>query len=359
MQATAPFSLTVLTAGPSQPHAGWTAVDELASLLASYFDAPVISPRPVAPPAWRRALRRSRPCFAPAEAAPGDVLFVVARSPEDLHMIEAIPQVHRRFARIQAFIADSYHYEGFPKWAGTLDKLTATAREDVAHLRSRGIDAQHVYQGTDALRWAPRRERSRDIDLIAYGRTPASFHREFQRRFHADGSPHLYLHSPIGSLAGPTVLQERGMLFKLLHRTNISLAFHMFVEPQGDRPRSMMVTSRWLESLVAGCIVAGQRPASSMADEMLNWAGSTVELPDAPADAADALHEMLSCGEEIVEQRRSNVCNVLHQHDWRHRIVQLCGVMGWPVPDALSCDLQRLADLAGRWSQPTQEVTTS
>ncbi len=352
MQAKSPFSLTVLTAGPSQPHAGWAAVDELAYLLADYFGAPVVSPTPVTAPAWRRALRRERPCFARAEAATADVLFVVARSPEDLHMIEAIPQVRRKFGRIQAFIADSYHYEGFPKWAGTLDKVTATAREDVEHLRRRGIDAQHVYQGTDALRWAPQGARNRDIDLISYGRTPASFHREFQRRFHAEGSPHLYLHSPIGSLAGPTVHQERGMLFKLLHRTNISLAFHLLMEPQGSRPRSMMVTSRWLESLVSGCIVAGKRPVSSMADEMLPWAGATMELPDTPFDAADALHEMLSRGDEFAEQRRSNVLNVLNRHDWRIRIAQLCDVMGWPVPDALSRDLQRLADLAGHWSQP-------
>lgn len=72
------------------------------------------------------------------------------------------------------------------------------------------------------------------------------------------------------------------MLFKLLHRSRISLAFHLFVEPQGNRPRSMMVTSRWLESLLSGCIVAGKRPVSRMADDMLFWPGATTELSDEP-----------------------------------------------------------------------------
>lgn len=345
-----PFSLTVLSAGPSQPHAGWAAVDELAFLLAGYFTAPLASPVPKPEPGWRRAFGGGRTRFEELPLAGGDVLFVVARGPDDLHMVNAIPDVHRKFKRIQAFVTDSYHHAGFPRWTGALDKVAVTAREDVAHLRQSGIRAHHLYQGTDALRWAPKAGRTRDIDLIAYGRTPPSYHREFQRRFHADSSPHLYLHSPIGSLVGPGVHQERGMLFKLLHRTRISLAFHLMVEPQGSRPRSMMVTSRWLESLAAGCIVAGRRPVSAMASDMLDWQGATVELPAAPADAGDRLHQMLSAHDSALEaQRRQNVAHVLDRHDWRYRIRDLCRLMDWPVPQRLADDLERLAGLGARW----------
>ena len=70
----------------------------------------------------------------------------------------------------------------------------------------------------------------------------------------------LYLHSPIGTRIGADVYTERPMMLKLLQRSKISLAFHLLVEPVGQRPRAAgFVTSRWLELL-------GSRAASSLAN---------------------------------------------------------------------------------------------
>jgi hypothetical protein len=132
------------------------------------------------------------------------------------------------------------------------------------------------------------------------------------------------------------------MLFKLLHRTRTSLAFHLLIEPQGGRPRSMMVTSRWLESLLSGCVVAGRRPVSCMADEMLNWPGSTIELSTDPQEAVQELQRLLQNEEALQEQRRINVRNTLQRHDWRQRIVSLCALNQWEVPQALQDELQQL-----------------
>jgi hypothetical protein len=164
--------------------------------------------------------------------------------------------------------------------------------------------------------------------------------------FHDPASPHLYLHSPLGNITGASVHLERGMLFKLLHRTRISLAFHLYVEPQGNRPRSMMVTSRWLESLLSGCIVAGKRPVSRMADEMLFWPGATVELADDPRQAGEEVLDLLRRNDGLAAQRRSNIRHAILHHDWRYRIRTLCGLFGLPLPAALEEDIGRLAALA-------------
>jgi hypothetical protein len=203
-----------------------------------------------------------------------------------------------------------------------------------------------LYQGTDSLTWAPRHSHAREIDIMGFGRTPPSYHQHFSRLFHAASSPHLYLHSPLGNITGPSVHLERGMLFKLLHRTRISLAFHLFMEPQGNRPRSMMVTTRWLESLLSGCIVAGKRPVSRMADEMLFWAGATVELDDQPEHAAGQLVDMLARNDDFASQRQTNIRHVIMHHDWRDRIQTLCGLFNIPLPDRLRSDLQQLQELA-------------
>ena len=345
------MKLSVLCAGPADPHVGWVAIDELATLTARYFDAELLTPRPVAPSWVNRLVRGGRAGFEPVATRGGDVLFVVARGPEDLALIDAVPQARRRFSRIVAWVTDSYHQAGFGRATAQYDAITVTAHEDAALPRQRyGVTAHPLHQGIDTLAWAPQAEHRREIDLIGFGRTPPSYHAAFVERFHRADSPHLYLHSPLGHVTGAQVHAERAMLFKLLQRSSVSLAFHLFVEPQGQRPRSMMVTSRWLESLVSGCIVAGRRPVSRMADEMLGWPGATVELAERPQDAAAQLVELFAQRDALGEQRRRNVREMMQRHDWRDRIARMCGLFGWEQPAALIEDLQRVRERAAAFA---------
>jgi len=345
------MKISVLCRGHASPHAGWVAIDELADLLVHYFDAELLSPAPAAT-RWTDRLRRHRhQRFEALDSAGGDVLVVVATHPGDLSLIQSIPKCRERFGKIYAWVTDSYHHAGYRREAATYDAITVTAKEDVDYPRERfGVSVHQLYQGADCLTWVPTQERNRDIDIIAFGRTPPSYQEYLSTRFHAPESPYLYLHSPLGHLAGPTVHRERGMLMKLLQRTRISLAFHLLIEPQGDRPRSMMVTSRWLESLLSGCLVAGKRPLSQMADDMLSWPGATVELDDDPRDAGEQLVEMLENNDDFHAQRRRNIREMIVRHDWRYRIDELCRLFDLPQPPKLAEDLGRLQDLAGQFS---------
>lgn len=341
------MKLTVLCSGIANPHVGWLAIDELAHLLAYYFSAELLSPTlsPASP--LRKFVGRERPQFFPVECQGGDVLMVVAHGPFDLAMAGAIANVRQKFSKIYGFVADSYFTQGYPRETALYDAIIVTAHEDIAYPAEKfGIKTLQLYQGTDALRWAPREEQARTIDLISYGRTPPSYHTAFRKHFHSPDSPYLYLHSPLGHQTGDSVVPERAMLFKLLHRTQISLAFHLFVEPQGNRPRSMMVTSRWLESLLSGCIVAGKRPISRMANEMLCWDGATVELANDPRQALDQLIELLQRKDELEGQRRRNIKNIMKNHDWRLRLERICEAFNWEKPKKLTDDLIILGVLA-------------
>jgi len=338
---------SILYAGLASPHAGWVAIDELAELLAHYFEAEVLSPKPLTASWPVRMLRPHKVHFEPLQTGGGDVLIVVARGPGDLGMINAIPDCRKKFGKIYGFVTDSYFQAGFVKETGLFDAITVTAHEDVAYPKNRfGIPVHQLYQGADCLTWVPRESREREIDVIGFGRTPPSYQACFSKRFHPSSSPYLYLHSPLGNLSGPSVQLERGMLFKLLQRTRVSLAFHLYVEPQGDRPRSMMVTSRWLESLLSGCTVVGRRPVSRMADEMLFWSGATLELSEDPDVAADELVTLLSRHDQMEQQQRANIFHSLGHHDWRYRIRDLCSKFDLPVPLALNDDLSRLQDIS-------------
>ena len=341
------LKVSVLSPGLADPWVAWAPIDELATMLARYFKAELLLPASREPSSIQRLIGRSGTNYGPVQTDGGDVLFVVARMPSDLAAIRSIADCRKKFKRIVAWVTDSYFQAGFTRDTAQYDAITVTAHEDIAFVRDKfSTQAYQCYQGADCLTWVPRQEIARVIDLISFGRTPPSYHRQLQQDFHGPDSPYLYLHSPLGNLQGSIVHTERGMLFKLLRRTSLSLAFHLYVEPQGNRPRSSMVTSRWLESLLSGCIVAGKRPQSRMAEEMLFWPGSTVELSDDPVIAVQELTEMLRAGDEFGQQRRSNIRHMLLHHDWRFRIRQMCELFSLEVPSSLLEDLDRVQSLA-------------
>jgi hypothetical protein len=150
------MKMTVMCAGMSSPHAGWVAIDELAYILQRSFNAELISPK-VQKNSWlRRVTGREKQQFEPLQARGGDVLFVVARGPEDLSMVRALGNVRAQFAQVHAFVTDSYFQAGFYDDTRLFDSITVTAHEDLAFPRQKfGIQVHQLYQGTDALQWVP------------------------------------------------------------------------------------------------------------------------------------------------------------------------------------------------------------
>jgi hypothetical protein len=345
------MKITVLYAGLAEPHAGWAAVDELAELIGAYFHAEILSTKKATPP-WPLNRFHQGKKFEPIETAGGDVLIVIARQPGGLAMINGIANCRKKFGRIFGIVTDSYFRDGYMDETGLFDMITVTSHDDMAYPNKKfGVKVHQLYQGADCLAWAPRTRKVRDIDIIGFGRIPKNYHTRFTHCFHRAESPYLYLHSPLGNLTGSSVHLERGMLFKVLQRTRISLAFNLFVETDGNRPRSMMVTSRWLESLLAGCIVAGRRPVSRMADEMLFWPGATIELSENPEIATEELNTLLADNDSMEEQRLVNISQMIANHDWRHRIVEFSNMTGLPRPEMLSNDIEKLGELGASFTK--------
>ncbi|TCD48558.1 glycosyltransferase [Chlorobium sp. N1] len=340
------MKISVLHAGLAEPHAGWIAVDEFGGILAKLFNAEILSTKK-ASGSGLRGLFNGGKRYEAAKTDGGDALIVIARQPGGLSMINGIKDCRKKFDRIFGVVTDSYFHAGYMEESALYDMITVTAHEDVAFPQEKfGIRVEQMYQGADCLQWAPRSAKKREIDIIGFGRIPKNYHSAFTRTFHSPDSPYLYLHSPLGNLTGESVPIERGMLFKLLHRTRMSLAFNLFVDTEGNRPRSMMVTSRWMESLLAGCIVAGKKPVSRMADEMLFWPEVTVELSDNPGEATNELKQILADNDRLEVQRRINMANMIRHHDWRHRITDFCTMTGLPRPATLPDDIERLEALA-------------
>src|SRR5260370_12536102 len=166
----------------------------------------------------------------------GKLLLVVARAPNDLKMLMSIRNVRKKFRYIAGYVIDSYFTENFPSVTTHYDHIFSTTQEGAETVKTRfGTSSSVLPQGFDCLTWACLND-ARSIDLIGFGRQPPTYHHDFQRAFHTEASPLLYLHSPIGAINARAVCDERPMLLKLLQRSRLSLAFRLGVEPQTIRP---------------------------------------------------------------------------------------------------------------------------
>jgi hypothetical protein len=343
----------VLLSRRNPPSAGWVAVDEFEDLFNRLCGGRILCPehrtmlRGPLGKAQRRLLGQyHRLTNIDAEA---ELLLVVARTPSDLRMLYTLAGARKRFRRIAGYVIDSYFTEGFESSVKDYDHIFSTSQEGADLVRERfGISSSVLHQGFDCLAWA-NIDPARSIDLIGFGRQPASYHREFQRSFHDSRSNILYLHSPIGAKTGLAVWEERPMMLKLLQRSKMSLAFHLLVEPQEARPRSAnFVTSRWFESLAAGCVVVGKRPLGKMAAEMFGWPNALIELPDAPSEAAALIKTLAFDAKFLRETRTRNVIEMCHRHDWRYRIRDIYEHFHISLPECLKREIIALQELANQ-----------
>lgn len=272
----------------------------------------------------KRGLAFEAACSVPDQI---NLSLVVCRSPDDLQIIKSLPAIRDRSRIVAAYVLDSYFYEGYPLDASDYDAIFVTDEDDVDFVRRRyGCQVECVWQGVDAEKWSSVNEQ-RSIDITGFGRMPSRYHRAFQAEFHRYDSNIFYLHSPIGHREGAEVAKERAMFFKVLQNSSISLAFHLMFEPEFQRPRSKMLTARWLESLVAGCLVLGKAPDSVSAAGMLCWENATIEIEDDEALAIQQIRDILGDRQKMKHQREVNVSHMIEFHDWRHRIRQIAELL--------------------------------
>jgi len=268
-----PISNSNLLLSCRDPFVGWVAIDEFEDLFSSCDQSQIaiLSRRPALPSLIGNVRNRFFGPFMGLKQLEqkGDLLLVIARTPSDLRMLQAVPRARARFRYIAGYVIDSYFTEDFGRATKEYDHIFSTTEEGAEVVRARfGVSSSVLRQGFDCLNWANLKG-ERSLDLIGFGRQPKSYHAAFQRAFHHRNSSIMYLHSPIGTIRGESVWTERPMMLKLLQHSKMSLAFHLLVEPIGSRPRAAsFVTSRWFESLACGCVVLGKRPPGQMAAEM-------------------------------------------------------------------------------------------
>jgi hypothetical protein len=341
----------VLVSRRSDPFVGWVPIDEFENLFSDLGNARIVVPhrRKRLPGVLDRTRNRMLGDVAiDGDIGSGEILFIVARTPTHLQAIRGLKHWRKRFRYVVGYVIDAYFYEGYSSATRHFDHVFATTAEGAEHIRKTfGVSSSVLHQGFDCLNWASV-DADRSIDLLGFGRQPPSYHKQFQQSFHQRDSGVLYLHSPIGTVIGPGVWAERPMMLKLMQRSKISLAFHLLVEPQGDRPKAMFVTSRWFEQLATGSLVVGKRTLGEEAAALFDWPDATIELSDDPAEAAEEIASLAKRTDFLAEVRRRNVVQMCRRHDWRYRLRDVYNHFGLSQPERLTVELSQLDALVRR-----------
>ena len=151
---------------------------------------------------------------------------------------------------------------------------------------------------------------------LRVGRQPPEWEDDVQTQRAAEARGIQFLGRPADT--GMSRLQNHRFLMDVYGNTKYLLAFFDSVNPESyTHPTRQYVTGRWVDSLSCGATVAGIRPRSETADELL-WPGATLEFPSVHRDEGmAALSAALQCWTPAIAEQ--NHYMALQKLDWRWR----------------------------------------
>jgi hypothetical protein len=256
---------------------GWTPIQYMVSIAAQMLEAEVVVVDHRAPSRLAQGLsilnRRD-------QGTGSELCLMVCAGPGDLLKILQVFEWRKRFKFIAAWIIDSFwtgHLSPVLKLANPFDQFLVTTIEDVDSWKSiTGVPTSWLPWGADVL-GCGRMTGEREWDVTRVGRQPPDW---------SDDVETLRASEPLGikfrgrpESTGLTNQQNHRLLTEVYSNSKYVLAFSNSVNPEGyTHPTRQYLTGRWVDSLGCGATVAGIRPRSETADELL-WPGATLEFP--------------------------------------------------------------------------------
>jgi hypothetical protein len=323
---------------------GWTPIQYMVTLAAQMLEAQVITIDYRMPSRLRQVAsvlnRRNR-------NAGDEACLMICAGPGDLLKIMQVTAWRKRFKFIAAWIIDSFwttHLSSVVKITKPFDHFLVTSIEDVDLWKQlAGVPTTWLPWGADVLGCGPRAAQ-RDWDLTRVGRQPPQWDDDGQTARDAQSLGIKFRGRP--ARAGLTTLQNQRFLRDVYGDSKYILAFSNSVNPEKyTHPTRQYLTGRWVDSLGCGATVAGIRPRSETADELL-WPGATLEFPSVAREAGlETLAAALASWNPGVALDHHYMA--LQKLDWRWRFETLAKLFRIN-PEPLANELVLLKDKINR-----------
>lgn len=317
--------------------AGWAPILSMADLLCRYLKTqPIMLDT-------RTSLSRTTKVLGtlPRPKRGNRQALVIAYDPGQLNAIAQSHLIFKQYSACYGWVIDSFWSERIPRIARsnkTYTKIFVTDPGDLEDWQKAGISSLGVLPwGTDV--WSNLRERlaatsQKTTDLLRVGRQPVAWDLDEQTAQVAQKHGVAFKGRPaFGASAEESAL----ILNQALSHAKCVLAFSVRVSPTHyTHPTKDYITARWLDALAWGATVAGQRPESEAAKDLL-WDTATLDISSDDIERGMAqVKEALESFTEVKSAHR--VLNSLERFDWRHRFKSLFDHMGI-TSDSLNQDL--------------------
>ena len=278
-----------------------------------------------------------------------NVLLIVSLEGASLRLLSSIPRWRQQFDIVSAYVYDAWGPKIYPKFVSQLDRIFVPLPEVMETLhRELKVPISLLPFGADALGEGSSSPH-RLVDLMSYGRIPKEDHAAFFNAFNYPGSDRLYYRSTPRSLErSPKALyaqrrdsEDTKLLYHFLRKTKVVLAYDTLHPGMRQFPHSF-VTLRWFQGGAAGCAIVGKRPVTPIANELLDWEDSTIELPDDPQASVACIQDLLQDAPRLRAIQQRNYLQTLSRHDWRLRIRDWLQELGVPLPQPLVEQLEAI-----------------
>jgi hypothetical protein len=326
---------------------GWTPIQYMVTLAAQMLEAQVLELDYTMPSRITQALS----ILNRRDPHAGDELcLMVCAGPGDLLKILQVAQWRKRFKFIAAWIIDSFwttHISSILKVSNPFDQFLVTSIEDVGLWKDiTGVPTSWLPWGTDALGWG-RMTAQRPWDLTRVGRQPPEWTDDAATSQDAQSLGIKFRGRPPS--AGLTTLENQRTLADVYGNSRYILAFSNSVNPEMyTHPTRQYLTGRWVDSLGCGATVAGIRPRSETADELL-WPGATLEFPSIHRhEGLEILTDALASWNPGIAV--NHYYTALQRLDWRWRFDVLARLFRI-TPQPLAKELVLLRDKISSFGQ--------
>jgi hypothetical protein len=272
------------------------------------------------------------------------VLIIIALWTDLVAHLDIIPDWRNQFASVVAYVIDPWLAwsdwpEAVPKDLHCIfvpDERTAE-RFRVYH----GINAQALPLGADVLRNGCALI-DRPLDVSAYGRQEEKTLQILKESYNHPKSKRFIYHTTAWRMI--RYVDNRRLIWKILHKSKSALCFDVFHAPHAGRVyHHPVIPIRYYEAIAAGTAIIGRHPDLPEMEDQFGWPDATLTLPDHPDDILDWMEEILDDRDRLNRIHQRNYTEAWHRHDWRYRIRDLFGLMGWPLPANLQAELKALA----------------
>lgn len=300
-----------------------------------------------------------KPSIEPVKLSGDYELFCFyAGQPEDLLMLDALPNWRSRFHKAVCFLDEVWiedlKWDYWLKRLEGFDLLAVMFYNTVEALAARtSVRCAWVPPGIDTLRFFPGlKPPPRSIDVHAMGRRSDATHRAL-----LDGArahDWTYLFDTIDPIRVRDRLQDhRQQLAELVKRSRYFLANKAKVDSPHQRGTQEELGFRSFEGAAGGAVLLGDTPLSPSLQQLFDWPDAHIHVPFDSTDIAVVIATLDTDPERVAAISRANVVNSLRRHDWVYRwrdVLQMLGLTPTTRVDQRMEELNELADAyeAGR-----------